>query len=136
MGGDDRPPGASGGAGRRSSSAHSGRSGAGPRRSADSTGIAFRGGHSARARIGAARRRGPALARLYQLRRVPRLRGTWRGLSGRGGRPPGRRTVKDARRVPDLLFIAPVGMLLVIGAAMVYSASFVVGHNDFGNDTY
>jgi cell division protein FtsW len=40
------------------------------------------------------------------------------------------------RRKIDITLLASVMALLVIGAAMVYSASFVVAHNEFGDDMY
>jgi cell division protein FtsW len=36
----------------------------------------------------------------------------------------------------DYLLIGAVGLLLAIGAQMVYSASVVIAHNEFGDDTY
>ena len=41
----------------------------------------------------------------------------------------------EARR-PDYLLLASTIALLVLGTLMVYSASFVVAHNDFNDDTY
>ena len=40
------------------------------------------------------------------------------------------------RRHVDLTLLGAVTILLVIGAAMVFSASFVVAHNEFGDDMY
>ncbi|MGH2459704.1 MAG: FtsW/RodA/SpoVE family cell cycle protein, partial [Chloroflexota bacterium] len=39
---------------------------------------------------------------------------------------------------PDLALLATVAILLVIGLDMVYSASYVIAHNDptYGSDTY
>lgn len=42
----------------------------------------------------------------------------------------------EARRTIDLSFLITVLALVTIGVGMVYSASFVVGHNDFGDGTY
>jgi cell division protein FtsW len=36
----------------------------------------------------------------------------------------------------DAVFLLPVAILVVLGIEMVFSASFVVAHNDFGDDTY
>jgi len=45
--------------------------------------------------------------------------------------------VTEARRYPpDLLLLVSVLGLLVIGIVMVYSASFIVAHNDFGDENY
>src|SRR5690349_14385475 len=41
----------------------------------------------------------------------------------------------DARR-PDYLLLASTIALLVLGTLMVYSASFVVAHNEFNDDAY
>src|SRR5437868_8180082 len=41
----------------------------------------------------------------------------------------------EARR-PDYLLLASTIALLVLGTLMVYSASFVVAHNEFNDDTY
>ncbi|HEV7664194.1 MAG TPA: FtsW/RodA/SpoVE family cell cycle protein, partial [Chloroflexota bacterium] len=41
----------------------------------------------------------------------------------------------DARR-PDYLLLASTIALLVLGTLMVYSASFVVAHNEFSDDAY
>src|ERR671933_1539279 len=41
----------------------------------------------------------------------------------------------DARR-PDYLLLASTIALLVLGTLMVYSASFVVAHNEFNDDGY
>src|SRR6266566_1114582 len=41
----------------------------------------------------------------------------------------------DARR-PDYLLLASTIALLVLGSLMVYSASFVVAHNEFNDDAY
>ena len=41
----------------------------------------------------------------------------------------------DARR-PDYLLLASTVALLVLGSLMVYSASFVVAHNEFNDDAY
>src|SRR5690242_21029845 len=41
----------------------------------------------------------------------------------------------EARR-PDYLLLASTIALLVLGALMVYSASFVVAHNEFNDDAY
>jgi cell division protein FtsW len=41
-----------------------------------------------------------------------------------------------ARGRMDMVVLVPVVVLLVIGAGMVFSASFVVAHNEFGDDTY
>lgn len=41
-----------------------------------------------------------------------------------------------ARPRLDAVFLLPVAILVVIGIEMVFSASFVVAHNDFGDDTY
>jgi cell division protein FtsW len=41
----------------------------------------------------------------------------------------------DARR-PDYLLLASTIALLVLGTLMVYSASFVVAHNEFDDDAY
>ena len=41
----------------------------------------------------------------------------------------------EARR-PDYLLLASTIALLVLGTMMVYSASFVVAHNEFNDDTY
>src|SRR5438128_5790888 len=43
--------------------------------------------------------------------------------------------IAELRRV-DLAFLLTVAALLAIGIGMVFSASFVVAHNDFGDDTY
>lgn len=43
---------------------------------------------------------------------------------------------ESERRGLDLLFLAPVLALLAIGIAMVFSASFVVAHTVYGNETY
>jgi cell division protein FtsW len=40
------------------------------------------------------------------------------------------------RRRPDYLLLASTVALLVLGALMVYSASFVVAHNEFNDDAY
>jgi len=40
------------------------------------------------------------------------------------------------RRGLDTGLLLAVGMLVALGIGMVYSASFVVAHNDFGDDTY
>jgi len=36
----------------------------------------------------------------------------------------------------DYLLIGAVGLLLALGAQMVYSASVVIAHNEFGDETY
>src|SRR3954465_13537131 len=36
----------------------------------------------------------------------------------------------------DYLLVGAVGILLAIGAQMVYSASVVIAHNEFGDETY
>src|SRR5437868_12999349 len=41
----------------------------------------------------------------------------------------------EARR-PDYLLLASTIALLVLGTLMVYSASFVVAHNEFNDDSY
>src|ERR1051325_3247626 len=41
----------------------------------------------------------------------------------------------EARR-PDYLLLASTIALLVLGTLMVYSASFVVAHNEFNDDAY
>jgi cell division protein FtsW len=43
-----------------------------------------------------------------------------------------------AIRRPDFLLLATVGVILVLGLDMVYSASYVIAHNDpqYGSDTY
>ncbi|MBM2809473.1 MAG: stage sporulation protein [Chloroflexi bacterium] len=41
-----------------------------------------------------------------------------------------------ARGRIDTILLLPVVVLLAIGAGMVFSASFVVAHNEFGDDTY
>jgi len=40
------------------------------------------------------------------------------------------------RRPPDLLLLVAVLVLLVVGIVMVYSASFIVAHNDYGDGNY
>src|SRR5919202_3259345 len=40
------------------------------------------------------------------------------------------------RRTPDYLLLASTIALLVLGALMVYSASFIVAHNEFNDDAY
>ena len=40
------------------------------------------------------------------------------------------------RTPPDLLLLVAVLGLLVVGIVMVYSASFIIGHNDFGDENY
>jgi cell division protein FtsW len=40
------------------------------------------------------------------------------------------------RRKPDYVLLAATIMLLVLGTLMVYSASFVVAHNEFSDDAY
>src|SRR5690349_21948659 len=40
------------------------------------------------------------------------------------------------QRRPDYLLLASTVALLVLGTLMVYSASFVVAHNEFNDDTY
>ena len=42
----------------------------------------------------------------------------------------------DTRRPPDLLLLVSVLVLLVIGIVMVYSSSFIIAHNEFGDDNY
>ena len=37
---------------------------------------------------------------------------------------------------PDYLLLGTTIALLVLGTLMVYSASFVVAHNEFADDTY
>ena len=39
-------------------------------------------------------------------------------------------------RKPDYLLLASTIALLVLGALMVYSASFVVAHNEYNDDAY
>src|SRR5882762_1749312 len=39
-------------------------------------------------------------------------------------------------RKPDYLLLASTIALMVLGALMVYSASFAVAHNEFNDDTY
>src|SRR3712207_3629989 len=41
-----------------------------------------------------------------------------------------------ARRPPDLILLVAVFVLLVIGVVMVYSSSFIIGHNEFGDGNY
>ena len=41
----------------------------------------------------------------------------------------------ESRR-PDYLLLASTIALLVLGTLMVYSASFVVAHNEFNDDGY
>src|SRR6185369_14791374 len=36
----------------------------------------------------------------------------------------------------DYVLIGAVGLLLALGAQMVYSASVVIAHNEFGDETY
>src|SRR6266851_4794961 len=43
---------------------------------------------------------------------------------------------KLGRNRPDYLLLASTISLLVLGTLMVYSASFVVGHNEFSDDAY
>jgi cell division protein FtsW len=43
---------------------------------------------------------------------------------------------REVRRPPDLLLLVAVLGLLVIGIVMVYSASFIVAHNEFGDENY
>src|SRR5438445_13683389 len=43
--------------------------------------------------------------------------------------------IAELRRV-DLAFLLTVAALLATGIGMVFIASFVVAHNDFGDDTY
>jgi cell division protein FtsW len=42
----------------------------------------------------------------------------------------------SARGHVDYLLLGAVGLLLAIGAQMVYSASVVIAHNEFGDETY
>jgi cell division protein FtsW len=45
--------------------------------------------------------------------------------------------MNEGRRTPpDLLLLVAVLGLLVVGIVMVYSASFIIGHNDFGDENY
>src|SRR5919197_3551136 len=43
---------------------------------------------------------------------------------------------KLASRRPDYMLLASTIALLVLGTLMVYSASFVVAHNEFNDDVY
>src|SRR5581483_84665 len=112
---------------------------------------ARRGGHPPAPRRDTGRRCGPggrsrpagrrraALAGLYQLRPVPELRRARGALPrpGAGAASRGARDVTEVRRYPpDLLLLVSVLGLLVVGIVMVYSASFIVAHNDFGDENY
>jgi cell division protein FtsW len=44
--------------------------------------------------------------------------------------------IERTRRPPDLLLLVAVLVLLVAGIVMVYSASFIVAHNEFGDGNY
>ncbi|MPZ14071.1 MAG: putative lipid II flippase FtsW [Chloroflexi bacterium] len=75
---------------------------------------------------------------MHQLRRVPGLRCPRRSVSfwRRGARPRGAPVNRRIWAGIDTTFLLAVGLLLVIGVAMVYSASFVVAHNEFGDAKY
>src|SRR5436190_6965102 len=49
---------------------------------------------------------------------------------------PGGRGVGETRRRADWILLGAVVALLILGAEMVYSASFVVAHNEFNDDMY
>src|SRR3954451_22441339 len=55
--------------------------------------------------------------------------------SAAGGDQPVRLESLEQRR-PDYLLLASTIALLVLGALMVYSASFIVAHNEFNDDAY
>src|SRR5262249_34248561 len=78
-----------------------------------------------------------SVAGRHQLRHVSRLRGTRTRLcaSGRGvsRMTPVPLEKLEARR-PDYLLLASTIALVVLGTLMVYSASFVVAHNEFNDD--
>ena len=59
-----------------------------------------------------------------------------RAVRGAGRMTPDARWKRSRRRRPDYLLLASTVALLVLGALMVYSASFVVAHNEFNDDAY
>jgi cell division protein FtsW len=44
--------------------------------------------------------------------------------------------MRPRRRPPDLVLLIAVLVLLVLGIVMVYSASFIIGHNEYGDGSY